>query len=40
MESVPVMALSSLVEDIYVKAQEKFLEIDRALQTIQDELVN
>ena len=48
MESIPPMELLSLVEDIHVKTQEasqntdldmrEFLGIDKALQSIQDEL--
>ena len=50
MESIPLMELSSLVEDIHVKTQEasqntdldmrEFLGIDKALQSIQGELLN
>ena len=50
MESIPLMELSSLAEDIHVKTREasqntdldmrEFLGIDKALQTIQGELVN
>ena len=50
MESIPLMELSSLVEDIHVKTREtsqntdhdigEFLGIDKALQTIQGEPVN
>ena len=50
MESIPLMELSSLVEDIHDKAQEAsqntdlsmrgFLGIDKALQSIQGELLN
>ena len=47
-ESMPLEELSSLVEDIHIKAREasqntdldmrEFLEIDKALQSIQGEL--
>ena len=50
MESIPLMELSSLVEDIHDKTQEAsqntdlsmrgFLGIDKALQSIQGELLN
>ena len=50
MESIPLMELSSLVEDIHVKTREasqntdldmrEFLGIDKALQSIQGELLN
>ena len=50
MESIPLKELSSLAEDIHVKAQEtsqttsldmwEFLGIDKALQSIQVELLN
>ena len=50
MESIPLEELSSLVEDIHVKAQEasqntdlhmrEFLGNDKALQSIQGELLN
>ena len=50
MESIPLMELSSFVEDIHVKTREtsqntdhdigEFLGIDKALQTIQGEPVN
>ena len=50
MESIPLKDLSSLVEDIHVKTREasqntdldmrEFLGIDKALQSIQGELVN
>ena len=50
MESIPLMAISSLAEDVHVKTREasqntdldvrEFLGIDKALQTIQGELVN
>ena len=50
MESISLKELSSLAEDIHVKTREasqntnldmqEFLEIDRALQSIQDELLN
>ena len=50
MESIPLMELLSLVEDIHVKTREtsqntdhdigEFLGIDKALQTIQGEPVN
>ena len=50
MESIPLMELSSLVEDIHGKTQEasqntdlsmrRFLGIDKALQSIQGELLN
>ena len=50
MESIPPMELLSLVEDIHVKTQEasqntgldkqEFLGIDKALQSIQGELLN
>ena len=50
MESIPLMELSSLAEDIHVKTREasqntdldmrEFLGIDKGLQTIQGELVN
>ena len=50
MESIPLMKLSSLVEDIHAKTSEasqntdldmqEFLGIDKALQTIQGELLN
>ena len=50
MESIPLMELSYLAEDIHVKTREasqntdlairEFLGIDKALQTIQGELVN
>ena len=50
MESIPLMELSSLVEDIHVKTQEasqntdldmrEFLGIDKALQSIQGEFLN
>ena len=50
MESIPLMELSSLAEDIHAKTREapkntdpdmrEFLGIDKALQTIQGELVN
>ena len=50
MESIPLKDLSSLVEDIHVKTREasqntdldmqEFLGIDRALQSIQGELLN
>ena len=49
-ESIPLMELSPLGEDIHVKTREasqntdldmqEFLGIDKALQTIQGELVN
>ena len=49
MESIPLMELSSLVEDIHVKTQEasqntdldmrEFLGIDKALQSIQGEVL-
>ena len=50
MESIPLKELSSLVEDIHVKTTEvsqntdldmqEFLGIDKALQSIQGELLN
>ena len=50
MESIPPIKLLSLVEDIYVKTREasqntdldmrEFLSIDKALQSIQGELLN
>ena len=50
MESISLMAISSLTEDVHVKTREasqntdldvrEFLGIDKALQTIQGELVN
>ena len=50
MESIPLEDLSSLVKDIHVKTPEasqntdldtqEFLGIDKALQSIQDELLN
>ena len=50
MESIPLEELSSLVEDIHVKTREAsqntdldmrgFIEIDKALQSIQGELLN
>ena len=50
MESIPLKELSSLVEDIHVKTREalqntnldmqEFLDIDKALQRIQGELLN
>ena len=50
MESIPVKELSSLAEDIHVKTREasqntnfdmrEFLGIDKALQSIQGELLN
>ena len=50
MESIPLMELSSLAEDIHVQTQEasqstelhmqEFLGIDKVLQTIQVELAN
>ena len=50
MESIPVENLSPLVDGIHVKTREEsqntdldmqeFLEIDKALQSIQDELLN
>ena len=50
MESIPLMELSSLAEDIHAKTRKapqntdpdmrEFLGIDKALQTIQGELVN
>ena len=50
MESIPLENLSSLAEDIHIKTQEasqntnldmrEFLGIDKALQSIQDELLN
>ena len=50
MESIPLGELSSLVEDIHVKIREtsqntdldmrEFLGIDKALQSIQGELLN
>ena len=50
MESIPLMELSSLVEDIHVKTREasqntdldmrEFLGIDKALQSIQGQLLN
>ena len=50
MESIPLKELSSLIEDIHVKAREasqntdfdmrEFLGIDKALQSIQGELLN
>ena len=50
MESIPLMELSSLNEDIHVKTQEaskntdldmqKFLGIDKALQSTQGELLD
>ena len=50
MESIPLKELLSLVEDIHVKTREasqnndldmqEFLGIDKALQGIQDELLN
>ena len=50
MESIPPMELLSLVEDIHVKTQkasqntgldmQEFLGIDKALQSIQGELLN
>ena len=50
MESIPLMELSSLAKDIHVKTREasqntdldmrEFLRIDKALQTIEGELVN
>ena len=50
MESIPLMELSTLAEDIHVKTREasqntdndlrEFLGIDNALQTIQCELIN
>ena len=50
MESIPLMELSSLVEDIHIKIREasqntdldmrEFLEIDNILRSIQGELLN
>ena len=50
MEGIPLEELSSLAEDIHLKTPEasqntdldmqEFLEIDKALQSIQDELLN
>ena len=50
MESIPLKEILSLVEDIHVKTREasqnndldmrEFLGIDKALQGIQDELLN
>ena len=50
MESIPLMEISSLAEDIHVKTKEvsqnavrdmrKFLGIDKALQNIQGEFLN
>ena len=50
MESISLMELSSLVEDIHVKTRKasqntdldmrEFLEIDKALESIQGELLN
>ena len=50
MESIPLMELSSLVEDIHVKIREasqntnldmrEFSGIDKTLQSIQGELLN
>ena len=50
MESIPLKELSSLAEEIHVKTREAwqntdldmrdFLEIDKALQSIQSELLN
>ena len=50
MESIPLKELSSLVEDIHIKTREasqktsldmrEFLGIDRALKSMQDELLN
>ena len=50
MDSIPLMDLSSLVEDIHVNTREasqntdlvmrEFLGIDKALQSIQGELLN
>ena len=50
MESIPLEKLSSLVEEIHVKTREasentdldmqEFLGIDKALQSIQGELLN
>ena len=50
MESIPLMDLSSLVEDIHVNTREasqntdlvmrEFLGVDKALQSIQGELLN
>ena len=50
MESIPLMELSTLAEDIHVKTREasqntdndlrEFLGVDNALQTIQRELIN
>ena len=50
MESIPLKELSSLAEDIHIKTWEasqdtlldmrKFLGIDKALQSIQGELLN
>ena len=50
MESIPLMEISFLAEDIYVKAREasqdtyldmqEFLEIDKVLLPVQGELVN
>ena len=49
-ESIPLMKLSSLVEDIHVKTREtsqntdidmqEFLGVDKALQSMQGELLN
>ena len=50
MESIPLENLSSLAKDIHIKTREasqntnldmrEFLGIDKALQSIQDELLN
>ena len=50
MESIPLLELSSLVEDIHVKTWEVsqntaldmpvYLDIDKALQSMQGELLN
>ena len=50
MESIPLEELSSLIEDIHIKTREalqntdldtrEFLGIDKALQSIQGELLN
>ena len=50
MESIPLVELSSLAEDIHVKTREasqntdldmqEFLGIDKALKSIEDELLN
>ena len=50
MESIPLENLSSLAEDVHIKTREasqntdldmrEFLKIDKALQSIQGELLN